>query len=192
MDQNDRNRDLGLGASGGAMGGSERGDTFGTGMTGSAGSANTPSFGDEPARTGTGMGGSRDPGASSRPLQGADRSGSPMEDAREAASERMEGMRNRVEGQLDDGMRTAADRMEGIAQKLDNVADERMSGEGIRGRAGDVAHSVADHIENTAEYLRDADAEEVLGRLEDQVRQRPLEMLLAGVATGWLVGKIIR
>jgi ElaB/YqjD/DUF883 family membrane-anchored ribosome-binding protein len=192
MDQNDRNRDLGLGASGGAMGESDRGDNFGTGMTGSAGSANTPSFGDEPALRGTGMGSAGNPGSSSRPMQGSERGESQLNDVREAASERMEGMRNRVENQLDDGMRTAADRMEGIAQKLDHVADERMSGEGIRGRAGDAAHNVADRIENTAEYLRDADAEELLNRLEDQVRQRPLEMLLAGVATGWLVGKIIR
>jgi ElaB/YqjD/DUF883 family membrane-anchored ribosome-binding protein len=187
MEFNDRNRDPGLGGSSGNVGGSGR-EASGAGMSGSAGSANTPSFG------GGFEGGTRTPGSS--PLgstgESAGSGKSALEEGKEIASERMEGMRNRVEDQLDSGMRTTADRMEGIAARLDSVADERMSGEGLRGRAGDVAHKVADRIENTAERLRDSDAHELLGRLENRVRERPLEMLLAGVATGWLVGKILR
>jgi hypothetical protein len=55
-----------------------------------------------------------------------------------------------------------------------------------------MAHNVADRMESTASYLRDRDASDFVGRLQDQVRERPLEMLLVGVATGWLVGKILR
>jgi ElaB/YqjD/DUF883 family membrane-anchored ribosome-binding protein len=149
--------------------------------SGLAGPANTPSFGDRPA------GGSTVSGAgygSPTPSRTGDAPGD--------EGERMDGMRNRVEEQLDSGMRSAADRMEGIAQRLDEVADERMAGEGVRGKAGNVAHKVADRIEGTAGYLRENDAHQMIGRLENQVRERPLEMLLAGVAAGWLVGKILR
>jgi ElaB/YqjD/DUF883 family membrane-anchored ribosome-binding protein len=188
MDQNERNRgDLpGMGSDG--FNDSSRGEPFGSGM---AGSANTPSFGEtplggtEPGRS-TGLEGSSHLGSAQE--HGASR----LEEGKEIVSERMEAMRNRVEGQLDEGMQTTADRMEGIAQRLDEVADDRMRGEGLRGKAGDVAHKVADRIEDTAGYLRNTDAHDLLGRLESQVRERPLEMLLAGVATGWVVGKILR
>jgi ElaB/YqjD/DUF883 family membrane-anchored ribosome-binding protein len=185
MEHNDRSRNLGLGTSG--SGGTTRGDSLGGGM---AGSANTPTFG-EGGSGAPGMSGSgafeSEPRRTPEPEQG-----SRLQEGKELVSERMEGMRNRVEEQLDTGMRTAADRMEGIAQRLDDVADARMSGEGVRGRAGDVAHKVADRIEDTAGYLRRSDARALLGGLENQVRERPLEMLLAGVATGWLIGKILR
>ncbi len=202
MEHNDRNRDLGLGGDrigiGDSMSSASR-DSSGPGS--SAGAANTPSFGSGMDRGSRGMSGSG-PGSGSQgtgsprtggePRTGDSGSDSPLEEGREMVAERMEGMRNRVEERLDTGMRTAADRMEGIAQRLDDVADERMSGEGLRGRAGDVAHRVADRIEGTAEYLRDSDAHDLLGQVENRVRERPLEMLLAGVATGWLVGKILR
>jgi len=170
---------------------SSRGEPFGSGLSGSAGSANTPSFG-ETRRPDADLGLSG--GLESRPNRSPldEPGGSRMKEGKEIVSERMDAMRNRVEGQLDEGMRSAADRMEGIAHRLDEVADDRMSGEGLRGRAGNVAHKVADRIEDTAGYLRDTDAHDLLGRLESQVRERPLEMLLAGVATGWLVGKILR
>jgi ElaB/YqjD/DUF883 family membrane-anchored ribosome-binding protein len=195
MEHNDRNRDLGLGGDRSGIG-----DSMGSGSPGSrnpgssAGAANTPAFGSGMDRDSQGMGsspgaGSFGSGSGTGPGTGGE---SKLEEGREMVAERMEGMRNRVEEQLDSGMQTAADRMEGIAQRLDDVADERMAGEGLRGRAGDVAHRVADRIEGTAEYLRDNDAHELLGQLENKVREKPLEMLLAGVATGWLVGKIIR
>lgn len=187
MDQNERNRDLGLGSDGDTT----RSGSLGGGMSGPAGSANTPSFGGEIGRSSGGPGRSGMEG-SSRDVGSTGGGESALQEGKEIASESMEGMRNRVEGQLDSGMSSAADRMEGIAQRLDDVADERMSGEGIRGRAGAAAHKVADRIEDTAGYLRNNDAHDLLDRLESQVRERPLEMLLAGVATGWLVGKILR
>jgi ElaB/YqjD/DUF883 family membrane-anchored ribosome-binding protein len=178
MEQNDRERGDNLDAAGSD-------DAFRTGgMSGSAGAANTPSFGDPAA--GTPLSGSAGgSGYGTGPV-----GGSPLEETGE--EERMEGMRNRVEEQLDQGIRTAADRMDAIAQRIDDVADERLTGEGWKGRAGGMAHNVADRMESTASYLRDRDASDFVGRLQDQVRERPLEMLLVGVATGWLVGKILR
>jgi ElaB/YqjD/DUF883 family membrane-anchored ribosome-binding protein len=191
MDQNERGRGNDLGMGGDELNDSSRGEPFGSGMTGSAGPANTPSFG-EPSRPDADLGRSGGLESSSHRGHKEEGDGSRLEEGKEIVTERMEAMRNRVEGQLDDGMQTAADRMEGIAHRLDEVADDRMSGEGLRGKAGNVAHKVADRIEDTAGYLRNSDAHDLLGRLESQVRERPLEMLLAGVATGWLVGKILR
>lgn len=179
MEQNERDRGLdGLGGSAGERPLNDDGFLTDRGM--SAGAANTPSFGDPTA------------GAEPAGTRSGEESHSRLEQGREVLEERMEGMRNRVEEQLDQGMRSAADRMEGIAQRLDDVADERMSGDGWKGKAGGVAHGVADRIETTAEYLRSNDAGSLVSRLEDQVRERPLEMLLLGAATGWLAGKILR
>jgi ElaB/YqjD/DUF883 family membrane-anchored ribosome-binding protein len=191
MDQNERNRGNELGMGGDGLNDSSRGEPFGSGLAGSAGSANTPSFG-ESRRPDADFGRSGGMESSSPGGPPQEHGSSRLEEGKEVVAERMEAMRNRVEGQLDEGMKTTADRMEGIAHRLDEVADDRMSGEGIRGKAGDVAHKVADRIEDTAGYLRNTDAHDMLGRLESQVRERPLEMLLAGVATGWVVGKILR
>jgi ElaB/YqjD/DUF883 family membrane-anchored ribosome-binding protein len=188
MERDDRTMGGGFGD---GMGQSGSDDRFGSGsLGGAAGAANTPSFGADRS-----LGGTPDPRESDHMQGGSAPSGSgqgALEEGKEAVAERLEGMRNRVEEQLDQGMRTTADRMEGIAARIDQLADERMSGEGIRGRAGNVAHTVADRMEGTADYLRSNDAHDLIGRLEDKVRERPLEMVLASVATGWLIGKILR
>lgn len=194
MERNDWDRDgLGQGESGFGSSGADReglGEEFGSparpaGIGGLAGSANTPDFGS----TGTG-GRAHDAFGSDR--AGTQRGGSPLEEGKEVLAERAESVRNRIEEGLEQRFQDTAERMEGIAQRIDRVADERMSGEGIRGRVGEAAHAVADRMENTADRLREGDAHDLLARLEDQVRGRPLESLLAAVATGWLIGKILR
>lgn len=114
-------------------------------------------------------------------------------DAQRIAKERLSGIAARAETRINEGLQQAADRLEDAAERLDRLAGENMAeASGMRGRAGGVAHDVADTIESVARYLRDHDARGLQSDLERQVRQQPVQMLLVGIATGWVAGKILR
>lgn len=172
--------------------------------SGTAGSANTPSFGSTgpAARTSTDHqipettppahgaaatsttirpGGSTTGGSSST-------GGSTGEQMNQKASQAL----GQAEERVNQGMKQAADRLEQAAGRIDTLADERLSGTGAAARAGDMAHTVADTMESMAGYLRSNDAQGLRSDLETQVRNKPLQTLLIGVAAGWLVGKILR
>lgn len=100
---------------------------------------------------------------------------------------------DRAETRINEGLQQAADSLETAAERLDRLADERIAGESrARARAGDLAHSAADTMESVARYLRDNDAQELRSDLEQQVRDKPVQTLLVGVAAGWIVGKVLR
>jgi hypothetical protein len=114
-------------------------------------------------------------------------------DVQRAAQERIGGIAARAETRINEGMQQAADRLEDAAERLDRLADESMAEpSGVRARAGSMAHDVADTVESVARYLRDQDARGLQSDLERQIRERPVQMLLVGIATGWIAGKILR
>lgn len=114
-------------------------------------------------------------------------------DAQRVAREKMGALGSRAETRINEGMQQAADRIDDVAERIDRLADERI-GEagGARGRAGEMAHSAADTLESVARYLRENDAHELRSDLERQVRARPVQTLMVGVAAGWVAGKILR
>lgn len=114
-------------------------------------------------------------------------------DAGRMAREQVGKLGGRAETKINEGMQQAADRLETAAERLDRLADERIDGpSGTRARAGDLAHSAADTMESVARYLRDNDAQGLRSDLERQVREKPVQTLLVGVAAGWIAGKILR
>jgi hypothetical protein len=114
-------------------------------------------------------------------------------DAQRAAKERLGAIGLKAENRINEGMAGAAERIEEAASRLDRIADENLTGaEGARARAGEMAHSTADAMESVARYLRDNDARALREDLARQVRQRPIQTLLVGVAAGWVTGKILR
>lgn len=103
------------------------------------------------------------------------------------------GRLDEIRTQAERGMKQAADRLDTLAQRIDSTADQRLAGAGgARGRAGDLAHGLADTLESVAGYLRENDVGGLQRDLERQVRERPIQTLLIGVAAGWVVGKILR
>ena len=114
-------------------------------------------------------------------------------EAGEMAREKVGQLGERAETRINEGMQQAADRLETAAERLDRLAEERIDGEsGARTKAGDLAHSAADTMESVARYLRDNDAQGLRSDLERQVREKPVQTLLVGVAAGWVAGKILR
>jgi ElaB/YqjD/DUF883 family membrane-anchored ribosome-binding protein len=113
-------------------------------------------------------------------------------DAERIVGDRVNQIRGRLEEGVDQGLDRAAEGIGGAARTLHQTADRHLSGGGVRGTAGRLAHGVADAGENAASYLRETDAEDLTRSLEYQVRENPLQTLALAVAAGWLVGKILR
>lgn len=116
-----------------------------------------------------------------------------QEDAGRMARDRMGAIAQRAEDRVTGGMKQAAERIEDAAHRLDRVAEERTAdASGATARAGEMAHTVADTMESVARYLRENDARGLRQDLERQVREKPLQTLLVGLAAGWVAGKILR
>lgn len=114
-------------------------------------------------------------------------------DAQDALKDKAGHVRQQAEDRVNQTMSRAAGGLENAAHKLDQAADSQTQGAtGARAKAGRVAHGTADTMESVARYLRDNDARQLQGDLENQVRENPVQTLLIGVAAGWLVGKILR
>jgi ElaB/YqjD/DUF883 family membrane-anchored ribosome-binding protein len=84
----------------------------------------------------------------------------------------------------DQGMDTAASGLSTAADKL------RQQGEQQGGKAATAATTVADKLEGASGYLREKDTDQVLTDLEDLVRRKPVESLLAAAGIGLLLSRI--
>lgn len=99
----------------------------------------------------------------------------------------------RVESRINDTLSQTAERLETTAERIERLARERTEGAGgVTQRAGQMAGSVADMMDSAATYLRNQDVQGLRVDLERQMRERPLQTLLIGVAAGWVVGKILK
>jgi len=158
-------------------------------LSGMGGAANTPTFGES-----TSSFGSTTPafGDSGTPVGTADTAFGTGTAAGGATTSETPSRGEQFAERANQGMQQAAERLDSVAQRIDRLADERLAGTGGRARAGDLAHSAADTMESMANYLRNHDMQSLQQDLERQVRERPLQTLLIGVAAGWIVGKILR
>ncbi len=84
----------------------------------------------------------------------------------------------------DQGMDSAASGLSTAADKL------RQQGEQQGGKAATAATTVADKLEGASGYLREKDTDQVLTDLEDLVRRKPVESLLAAAGIGLLLSRI--
>lgn len=100
---------------------------------------------------------------------------------------------DRLESRVNWTLDAAADRLDDTAGRIGRMAEGRTGGESaMAARTGGVAHSVADLMESTAEFLRTNDVESLRSELRRRMRERPLQTLMIGVAAGWVMGKILR
>jgi ElaB/YqjD/DUF883 family membrane-anchored ribosome-binding protein len=102
------------------------------------------------------------------------------------AGQAMNQVKDTAKETADKAMNVGADRMEGTADTI----REKVDGQGgIREKAG---MAVADKMEDSAKYLRDHDAEEVMADVERYVKEHPLQAVVGAVAIGFLAGRILR
>jgi ElaB/YqjD/DUF883 family membrane-anchored ribosome-binding protein len=83
-------------------------------------------------------------------------------------------------------MDKAASGLGAAAEKL------REQGEQQGGKAGTYATTVADKLESASGYLREKDSDQILTDLEELVRAKPMESLLAAAGIGLLLSRIIK
>ena len=200
--QNDdfNNQGSGLGGAGGSgtSGFGNSGDLEGSAGYGTSG---TGGFGSTSGASGGSAGGSGFGGTSSGGMGGAstgglkDRASNLSGTARERASE-FAGTAREKAGELKS---TLADKLEQGADRLrsrgGSASFAGAAGDGsvaMENRADQLTSRLAGGMQGTAEWLREADLENMRVGIERQVRENPGRSLLVAVGLGYLLGKAFR
>lgn len=118
--------------------------------------------------------------------QTQDRAGETLERARETAAEAIGTAREKAIEGAEKAREGAAEGMETAAEKIrERTADS----DGIQGKAG---VKLAEGMKKTAGYLREHDTPEIMGDVERYVRDHPTQSVLAAVALGFVLGRMMR
>jgi ElaB/YqjD/DUF883 family membrane-anchored ribosome-binding protein len=88
---------------------------------------------------------------------------------------------------VDENRDAAASGLKSVASTLHEKADSLPGGEKVTG----LAHSAADTLSSTADYVRDHDVNSMMADLERLVKNNPGPSLLAAAAIGFLVGRTL-
>ena len=110
------------------------------------------------------------------------------EKASEVASQvkdKMSDLSQTAVDKIDENRETAASGMESAAHALHEKADSLPGGEKVTS----LAHSTADKLTSTAEYVREHDVKSMMADVEQLVRNHPGPTLLAAAVIGFLVGR---
>jgi hypothetical protein len=86
---------------------------------------------------------------------------------------------------IDSHRGTAASGLDTAASAIHARADQLPGGESVTG----LAHSAADSLASTADYVRKNDVKDMLADVEQIVKKNPGPSLLAAVVVGFLVGR---
>jgi hypothetical protein len=117
-------------------------------------------------------------------LQGA------KERAGEGAGGAMDTARQRAREQVDQRSTQVGERAAGTAGDIRSVSEE-LRKQGKDGPAR-VADRAAEQVERAGSYLRDADADTLLGDVERIGRERPWAIVAAGLAIGIVAGRALK
>jgi hypothetical protein len=133
---------------------------------------------------------------------GSDRLERKAEDMKESAREKLgatkETAREKLEATRDKASHlksTLADKLEQGAEKLRHKADTTTvteMGADAERKGRKASEKVASGMENTADWLRNADMDSMKSGLESQVRSNPGRTLLVALGVGYVVGRLFR
>jgi hypothetical protein len=101
--------------------------------------------------------------------------------------------RGAVRRQVDQRSTQAGEHATAVADTLRQTATQlRSDGDGQKVRYAQAADQAADRLERAGRYLTDADADELLGRVEDVARQQPWLIAGAGVLVGIAAARFMK
>lgn len=89
---------------------------------------------------------------------------------------------------FDEGRAGAADALSSAASSLHDKAANFTAGQ----KVVDMAHSTADKMEATADYVRKHDMNEMMADVQTVIKSHPGPSLLAAVVVGFLAGRAFR
>jgi len=111
--------------------------------------------------------------------------GAVQEKAQEQAGQAVEKGRGVVRAQVDSRSTQVGQQARSVAETLRQTSAQlRQTGDEQQARYAHIADSGADRLDRAGRYLAESDADELLGRIEDEARRQP--WLVAGV--GLLLG----
>jgi hypothetical protein len=112
------------------------------------------------------------------------------EKAQEAAGQAKDKARSQLRSQVDQRSTDAGQRVGGVA------SDVRAVGDSLRQQGKDqpakLAHQAADRAERLGSYLRESDADRILGDVEDFGRRQPWAVIAGGVALGLVASRFLK
>ena len=95
--------------------------------------------------------------------------------------------------QVDQRSTQAGQQASAVADTLRQTATQlRSDGDGQKVRYAQVADQAADRLERAGRYLTDANADELLGRVEDVARQQPWLIAGAGLLVGIAAARFMK
>ena len=109
-------------------------------------------------------------------------------EAAEKAKEKATELGRSAEAKIDEKRATAAGALDSAAATLHEKAQSLPGGE----RVSSMAHTAADKLESTADYVREHDVRDMMGDVEHFVKDHPTQSLIAAAAVGFLVGRAFR
>jgi hypothetical protein len=112
------------------------------------------------------------------------------EKAQEAAGEAKQQASTKLREQVEQRSTQAAEQVSGTASDLRSVSEElRNQGKDTPAR---LAEQAAQRTERLGGYLRESDADRILGDVEDFARRQPWAVVAGGVALGFVASRFLK
>jgi ElaB/YqjD/DUF883 family membrane-anchored ribosome-binding protein len=108
------------------------------------------------------------------------------EQAKQAAGQ----AKDRLREQVDQRSTQAGEQVASQAGDIRSVA-EQLREQG-KDKPAQMAEQAADKVESVGSYLRDSDADRILGDVEDFARQRPWAVIAGGIAIGFAASRFLK
>lgn len=108
------------------------------------------------------------------------------------ASDRTQQAREKLDQATDVAHERADQGMDKASQGLDQAAEMVRERAPQGGTVGNVASTAADTMESASTYLRDKDSSQLMDDLENFIRRKPTESLLAAAGIGFVLSKVFK
>lgn len=113
--------------------------------------------------------------------------------AQEQLGQAAEKGRGALRGQVDQRSTQVGEQAQALADTLRQTASQlRMEGDGQKARYAGVVDQGADRLERMGGYLTEADADQILGKVEDVARQQPWLIAGAGLLVGVAAARFMK
>lgn len=110
--------------------------------------------------------------------------------AQEATGQVRGQARERIRSQVDQRSTDAGEQISGQAGDIRTVA-EQLREQG-KDKPAQLAEQAAQHTERVGSYLKESDADRILGDAEDFARQRPWAVVAGGIALGFAAARFLK
>ena len=106
----------------------------------------------------------------------------------ETIKEKASDFGQRVSGAIDEQKQTAASALTDAASKLHESAENLPGGDKVTS----IAHSAADKLEQTSQYIRENDVSAMMQDAVEWVKRYPMQAIVSAAVAGFLVGRLFK